>query len=160
MTNDAIPMTTAIRLLKDKKISFEPFFYEYEEKGGTAVSSRELNVPENNVIKTLIMEDENKKPMIVLMHGDQQVSTKQLARELGIKTVKPCEPDVANRHSGYVVGGTSPFATKKSMPVIMQKTIADLAYILINGGKKGFLVRLSPNAVIQLLNPKLLEIRA
>ena len=160
MTNAAIPMTTAIRMLKDHKIDFEPCFYEYEEKGGTAVSSRELNVPEYHVIKTLIMEDDQKKPMIVLMHGDQQVSTKQLARELNVKTVKPCEPDVANRHSGYVVGGTSPFATKKAMPVIMQKTIAELSYILINGGKKGFLVRLSPNVIIQLLNPKLLEIKA
>lgn len=160
MTNAAIPITTAVRMLREHKVDFEACFYEYEEKGGTAVSSRELNVPEHNVIKTLIMEDENKKPMIVLMHGDQQVSTKQLARELNVKTVKTCEPDVANKHSGYVVGGTSPFATKKSMPVIMQKTIADLPYILINGGKKGFLVRLSPNVVIQLLNPKLLEIKA
>ncbi len=160
MTNAAIPMTTAIRMLKDHKVDFEPCFYDYEEKGGTAVSSRELNVPEHNVIKTLIMEDDQKKPMIVLMHGDQQVSTKQLARELNVKSVKPCEPDVANRHSGYVVGGTSPFATKKAMPVIMQKSIADLPFILINGGKKGFLVRLSPNVVIQLLNPKLFEIKA
>jgi Cys-tRNA(Pro) deacylase len=160
MTNAAIPMTTAIRMLKDHKVEFEPCFYEYEEKGGTAVSSRELNVPEHNVIKTLIMEDDQKKPMIVLMHGDQQVSTKQLARELNVKSVKPCEPEVANRHSGYVVGGTSPFATKKNMPVIMQKTIADLPFILINGGKKGFLVRLSPNVVIQLLNPKLFDIKA
>lgn len=160
MTNSTIPMTTAIRMLKDHKIFFEPCFYDYEEKGGTAVSSRELNVPENNVIKTLIMEDDQKKPMIVLMHGDQQVSTKKLARELNVKTVKPCEPDVANRHSGYVVGGTSPFATKKVMPVIMQKSIADLPFILINGGRKGFLVRLSPTAVIQLLHPKLLEIKA
>lgn len=160
MTTAAVPMTTAIRMLKDHKVDFEPCFYEYEEKGGTAVSSRELNVPEHNIIKTLIMEDELKKPMIVLMHGDQQVSTKQLARELNVKTVKPCEPEVANRHSGYVVGGTSPFATKKIMPVIMQKTIAELPYILINGGRKGFLVRLSPTVVVQLLSPKLLEIKA
>lgn len=160
MTNAAIPMTTAVRMLRDHKIDFVPWFYEYEEKGGTAVSSRELGVPEHNVIKTLIMEDDLKKPIIVLMHGDQQVSTKQLARELSVKSIKPCETEVANRHSGYVVGGTSPFATKKAMPVIMQKTIADLDFILINGGKKGFLVRLSPDVVIQLLSPKLLEITA
>jgi Cys-tRNA(Pro) deacylase len=155
-----IPMTTAVRLLKEMKIQFEPAFYEYEEKGGTAVSSRELGVDEHIVIKTLIMEDENKKPMIVLMHGDRQVSTKQLARELNVKSVRPCEPEVANRHSGYVVGGTSPFATKKSMPVIMQKTIADLDNIFINGGKKGFLVKLATADVIKILAPKLCEISA
>lgn len=160
MTHASLPMTTAVRMLQDHKIDFEPCFYEYEEKGGTAVSSRELNTPEHNVIKTLIMEDDQKKPMIVLMHGDCQVSTKQLARELDVKSVKPCDPEVANRHSGYVVGGTSPFATKKKMPVVMQKTIADLPFILINGGKKGFLIRLSPEVVIQLLSPKLLEIKA
>lgn len=160
MTEQAIPMTTAVRLLKDKKISFEPVFYEYEEKGGTAVSSRELGVEEHVVIKTLIMEDENKKPMIVLMHGDRQVSTKQLARELGVKSVKPCEPETANRHSGYVVGGTSPFATKKQMPVIMQKSIADLDTLYINGGKKGFLVKMAVVDVMKILAPKLVEITA
>lgn len=160
MSEQAIPMTTAVRLLKEKNIRFEPAYYEYEEKGGTTVSSRELGVDEHIVIKTLIMEDDNKKPMIVLMHGDRQVSTKQLARELGVKSVKPCEPDVANRHSGYVVGGTSPFATKKQMPVIMQKTIADLDFILINGGKKGFLIKVATADVIKVLQPKLFEITA
>jgi Cys-tRNA(Pro) deacylase len=155
-----IPMTTAVRLLKEKNIQFEAVFYEYEEKGGTSVSSRELGVEEHVVIKTLIMEDENKKPMIVLMHGDRQVSTKQLARELGVKSIKPCEPEVANRHSGYVVGGTSPFATKKQMPVIMQKSIADLDSIFINGGKKGFLVKVTTVDVIRILQPKLFEITA
>lgn len=160
MSEQAIPMTTAVRLLKEKSIQFEPAFYEYEEKGGTTVSSRELGVDEHVVIKTLIMEDDNKKPMIVLMHGDRQVSTKQLARELGVKSVKPCEPDVANRHSGYVVGGTSPFATKKQTNVIMQKTIADLDFIFINGGKKGFLVKVATADVIKILQPKLIEITA
>lgn len=160
MTEQAVPMTTAIRFLKDKKINFEPAFYEYEEKGGTAVSSRELGVEEHIVIKTLIMEDENKKPMIVLMHGDRQVSTKQLARELGVKSVKPCEPEVANRHSGYVVGGTSPFATKKPMPVVMQKSIENLEFIYINGGKKGFLVKVATIDVMKLLTPRLIEITA
>lgn len=155
-----IPVTTAVRLLRDNKVQFEAHFYEYEEKGGTSVSSRELGVDEHIVVKTLIMEDESKKPMIVLMHGDRQVSTKQLARELGVKSVKACESEVANRHSGYVVGGTSPFATKKKMPVVMQKTIADLSFVFINGGKKGFLVKVSTADIIKLLAPHLLEITA
>lgn len=160
MGSQDIPMTAAVRLLKEKKIDFKPHFYAYEEKGGTSVSSRELGVDEHQVIKTLIMEDENKRPMIVLMHGDRQVSTKQLARELNVKTVKPCEPEVANRHSGYMVGGTSPFGTRKAMPVIMQKTIANLPFILINGGKRGFLVQILPAHLIALLSPKQLEITA
>lgn len=154
-----IPITTAIRMLRDHKINFEPFFYEYEEKGGTTVSSRKLNVSEHSIIKTLIMEDENKKPMIVLMHGDKQVSAKKLARELNVKTIKPSDPEVANRHSGYVVGGTSPFATKKNMPAIMQKTILELPYIWINGGKRGFLIKITPSAVVELLKPQLLDIQ-
>lgn len=155
-----IPMTSAVRFLRDKKISFEPLFYDYEERGGTAVSSRELGVDEHYVVKTLIMEDDSKRPMIVLMHGDRQVSTKNLARELKVKSVKACDPEVANRHSGYVVGGTSPFATRKTMPVIMQKTIAELPFVLINGGKRGFLVKLAPEALLQHLAPRLLEICA
>lgn len=158
MMKQIIPVTTAVRLLRDKKIQFQPYFYEYEEKGGTAVSSRELGVDEHIVVKTLIMEDDAKKPMIVLMHGDRQVSTKQLARELNVKIVKPCEPEMANRHSGYVVGGTSPFATKKQMPVIMQKTIIELPFIFINGGKKGFLVKVATVDVVKILSPRLLDI--
>lgn len=153
-------MTTAIRFLKQKKVEFEPHFYDYVERGGTEVSARELNVSEHIIVKTLIMEDDSKKPMIVLMHGDSQVSTKQLARELGVKTIKPCDPDVANKHSGFVVGGTSPFGTKKVMPVIMQRTIADLPFIFINGGKRGFLLRIATPFVISLLQPQLLEIKA
>lgn len=153
-------MTNAVRFLREKKIDFEPRLYAYEEKGGTSVSSRELGVDEHHVIKTLVMEDDSKKPMIVLMHGDCTVSTKNLARELGVKSVKPCEPETANRHSGYVVGGTSPFATRKEMPIIMQRTIADLDFILINGGKRGFLVKISPLAIVEHLKPRLLEIKA
>ncbi|MGZ3726115.1 MAG: Cys-tRNA(Pro) deacylase [Pseudobdellovibrio sp.] len=160
MSKPEVPVTSAVRFLREHKIEFEPCFYNYEEKGGTAVSSRELGVDEHSVIKTLIMEDDSKKPMIVLMHGDLQVSTKQLARELGVKTVRPCEPDVANRHSGYAVGGTSPFGTKKAMPVILQKTIVDLPVIYINGGKKGFLVRIKTENLIKILSPKILEIAA
>jgi Cys-tRNA(Pro) deacylase len=153
-------MTPAVRILLSEKIKFEPCFYNYEERGGTAVSSRELGVSEHEVIKTLIMQDETKKPMIVLMHGDREVSTKQLARELGVKTITPCDPVTADRHSGYQVGGTSPFGTRKQMPVYMQKTIADLETIYINGGKRGFLVKIASADVVRLLKPMLLEIVA
>lgn len=160
MTQQKLPMTPAVRILLGEKIAFEPCFYTYEERGGTAVSSRELGVSEHAVIKTLIMQDENKKPMIVLMHGDREVSTKQLARELGVKTITPCDPATADRHSGYQVGGTSPFGTRKQMPVYMQKTIADLETIYINGGKRGFLVKIASADVVRLLKPTLLEISA
>lgn len=160
MAEDKIPVTAAVRLLRARKISFVPCFYDYEERGGTEVSSRELGVNEHQVIKTLIMQDENKNPLIVLMHGDRQVSTKNLARLMSVKTIQPCEPDVANRHSGYVVGGTSPFATRKAMPVYMQRTIADLSEIWINGGKRGFLIKISPQDLIALLAPKLVEMEA
>ncbi len=155
-----VPVTTAIRFLRAQKAIFEPFFYQYEERGGTATSARELGVEENVVIKTLVMQDESKKPLIVLMHGDRQVSTKQLARILGVKSITACEPDVANRHSGYVVGGTSPFATKKPMPVYMQKTILECPQVYINGGKRGFLVRMSPREILRLLNAQLVDVVA
>jgi len=155
-----LPMTPAVRILLGEKIKFEACFYDYEERGGTAVSSRELGVSEHAVIKTLIMQDETKKPMIVLMHGDREVSTKQLARELGVKTITPCDPTTADRHSGYQVGGTSPFATRKQMPVYMQKTIAELETIYINGGKRGFLVKIAAADVVRVLKPALLEIMA
>jgi len=155
-----LPMTPAVRILLAEKIKFEPCFYDYEERGGTAVSSLELGVSEHEVIKTLIMQDENKKPMFVLMHGDREVSTKQLARELGVKTITPCDPTTADRHSGYQVGGTSPFGTRKPMPVYMQKTIAELETIYINGGKRGFLVKIAAADVVRVLKPALLEIMA
>jgi len=160
MSDQKLPMTPAVRLLLAQKVQFEPCFYDYEDRGGTAVSSRELGVSEHAVVKTLVMQDENKKPMIVLMHGDREVSTKQLARELGVKTVSSCDPATADRHSGYQVGGTSPFGTRKPMPVYMQKSIADLEVIYINGGKRGFLVKIAPADAIRLLNPTLLEIIA
>jgi len=153
-------MTPAVRQLTEHKVQFTSHYYKYEEKGGTSVSSRELGVDEHAVIKTLIMETETKEPLIVLMHGDCQVSTKQLARELGVKAVSPCAPEVANRHSGYVVGGTSPFGTKKKMPVYVQKTILDLERIYINGGGKGFLVNLASQEIVKILNAQVVEIRA
>ncbi|RYZ65017.1 MAG: Cys-tRNA(Pro) deacylase, partial [Proteobacteria bacterium] len=133
MKDAKYPVTPAIHMLRDHNVSFIPRPYKYEEKGGTAVSSRELGVPEERVIKTLVMEDEEKNPLIILMHGDKQVSTKELARQIGVKTISPCKPDVANRHSGYQVGGTSPFGTKKKIPVYAEKTILDFETIIING---------------------------
>jgi Cys-tRNA(Pro) deacylase len=153
-------MTTAIRELQDNKVPFTSHFYKYEEKGGTSVSSRELGVEEHIVIKTLIMETETKTPIIVLMHGDKQVSTKNLARIMNVKTISPCNPEVANKHSGFVVGGTSPFGTKKKMPVYIQKTILDLEKIYINGGKQGFLVSLNPQDLKRVLKPIEVEITA
>ncbi|KHD87631.1 MAG: membrane protein [Bdellovibrio sp. ArHS] len=151
---DKFPMTLAIRELQAHNVSYTGHLFPYQEKGGTRHSSEQLGVDEHIVIKTLIMETEDKSPLIVLMHGDMQVSTKQLARELGVKTVSPCKPEVADRHSGYQVGGTSPFGTKRKMPVYMEKSIAELAQIYINGGKRGFLVSLSPQEVVRLLKPQ------
>jgi Cys-tRNA(Pro) deacylase len=148
---------SAIPVLKKHNIAFTEHEYRYEERGGTAVSSRELGIDEHSVIKTLVMEDENKKPLIILMHGDREVSTKNLARQIGAKTVSPCAPDVAQRHTGYMVGGTSPFGTRKPLPVFMEKTIADLNRIYINGGRRGFLVAMSPSDLMRVLAPTLVD---
>ena len=145
------PSTNATRLLRQRGVPFEEHLYRYEEKGGTAVSARELGVPEHAVIKTLIFEDDRKQPLIILMHGDREVSTKELARQIGARSVQPCAPAVADRHSGYQVGGTSPFGTRKAMPVYAEATIFELDRIWINGGAKGFLVSLAPSALIELL---------
>ncbi|KYG61878.1 aminoacyl-tRNA deacylase [Bdellovibrio bacteriovorus] len=155
---DKFPMTLAIRELMAHNVNYTGHLFPYQEKGGTKHSSQQLGVDEHIVIKTLIMETEDKAPLVVLMHGDLQVSTKQLARELGVKTISPCKPEVADRHSGYQVGGTSPFGTKRKMPVYMEKSIADLDTIYINGGKRGFLVSLSPKEVLRLLNPQLVTV--
>ncbi|MBV2167511.1 MAG: Cys-tRNA(Pro) deacylase [Bdellovibrio sp.] len=155
---DKFPMTLAIRQLLKENVSFSSHLYNYEEKGGTTVSSRELGVSEHSVIKTLVMETDSKEPLIVLMHGDLQVSTKQLARDLGVKTISPCKPEVADRHTGYQVGGTSPFGTKKKMPVYMEKSILDLEKIYINGGKRGYLVSLAPKEVVRVLQPQLVNV--
>ncbi len=153
MTHPATPSTPAIRLLKDQKVAFTEHLYRYEEHGGTAVCARELAVPEHAVVKTLIMEDEAGKPLVVLMHGDLEVSTKALARQIGAKTVHICKPEVANRHSGYQVGGTSPFGTRKAMPVYVERTILELDRIYINGGSRGFLVALAPAELLRVLKP-------
>ncbi len=160
MAQEKTPVTAAVRVLRQHKAAYSDHLYAYEEKGGTAVSSRELGVDEHCVIKTLIMEDEQHRPLIVLMHGDREVSTKNLARHLGVKTISPCAPATADRHSGYQVGGTSPFGTRKAMPVYMQASIAALPKIYINGGKRGYLVGLSPQVVIDILKPELVDAAA
>lgn len=152
------PETPATRFLRQHGIPFSGHPYEYEEHGGTEVSARELNVDEHAVIKTLVMEDENAHPLLVLMHGNCKVSTKELARQANCKRIEPCKPEVANRHSGYLIGGTSPFGTRKKMPVYMEKTILDLALIYINGGKRGFLVGIHPHDLLKALQPTLVEV--
>lgn len=153
-----IPSTPAVLALCAAKVEFTPHFYDYQEHGGTAVSSRELGVDEHHVVKTLVMEDEAADPFIVLMHGDMKVSTRELARTMGAKRVAPCAPDAAQRHSGYRVGGTSPFGTRKRLPVYMEKSILDLPRIYINGGSRGFLVGMAPQAIVHLLRPVLVEV--
>ena len=149
--------TPAIHFLRQHQVPFTEHEYRYEERGGTAVSSRALGVDEHVVIKTLVMEDEQKNPLIVLMHGDREVSTKNLARQIDVKTVTPCAPDAAQRHTGYMVGGTSPFGTRKVMPVYLERTIADLERIYVNGGRRGFLVALSPADLLRALSPTLVD---
>jgi Cys-tRNA(Pro) deacylase len=157
-SKDKSPVTAAVRQLRTAGISFTDHPYEYEEKGGTAVSARELDVDEYAVIKTLVMQDEHKTPLIVLMHGNMQVSAKELARVLGVKTIAPCDPDTANRHTGYLVGGTSPFGTRKTLPIYLERTILDLPRIYINGGKRGYLVGMMPGDLVQVLHPTLVSV--
>ena len=158
--DDKHPVTAAVRVLRDHKVEFTHHPYEFEDRGGTAVSARELGVEEHAVIKTLIMEDDEKKPMIVLMHGDREVSAKNLARHLGVKSIAACDPATADRHSGYQVGGTSPFGTRKAMPVYMQRTIAELPYLYINGGKRGYLVGMKPADLVRVLQPVAVDVTA
>jgi len=152
-----VSATPAIHLLKQHHVPFTEHEYRYEERGGTAVSSRALGVDEHLVIKTLVMEDERKQPLIVLMHGDKEVSTKNLARQIGRKMVAPCAPDVAQKHTGYLVGGTSPFGTRKEMPVFLERSIADLDRIYVNGGRRGFLIALAPPDLMRVLSPTLVD---
>lgn len=139
--------TPATQFLKKHGIAFSEHPYQYEEHGGTMVSARELGVHEHSVVKTLVMQDEAAKPLIVLMHGDRKVSTKNLARQIGCKSVEPCKPEVANRHSGYLIGGTSPFGTRKAMPVYVEESILSLDKIYINGGRRGYLVGIDPKVL-------------
>lgn len=152
------PETPATRFLRQHGVAFSSHPYAYEEHGGTRVSARELNVAEHSVIKTLIMEDESGAPLIVLMHGDRTVSTKELARQAGRKHIEPCKPEVANRHSGFLIGGTSPFGTKRRMPVFMERSILDLPLVYINGGRRGFLVGVHPHDILRVLQPQLVNV--
>ena len=158
MAKDKTPVSPAIRMLRANGVAFTDHLYDYEDRGGTEVSARELGVDEHAVVKTLVMEDDAKRPLVVLMHGDRKVSTKELARTIGVKTIQPCNPETANRHSGYMVGGTSPFGTRKEMPVYMEQTIVDLPKIYINGGKRGYLVGVAPADVIRVLKPTLVTV--
>jgi Cys-tRNA(Pro) deacylase len=158
MTRDKFPATAAVRVLREHGVAFTHHPYPYEERGGTAVSARALGVDEHAVIKTLVMEDDAKRPLVVLMHGDREVSTKNLARFLGVKSVEPCPPAVADRHSGYQVGGTSPFGTRRAMPVYVERTIAALPRIYVNGGRRGYLVGLAPADLIRVLSPVLVDV--
>ncbi|MYM38753.1 Cys-tRNA(Pro) deacylase [Duganella qianjiadongensis] len=153
-----ISETPATQFLRKHGVSFTEHPYDYEEHGGTSVSARELGVDEHAVVKTLIMEDEAAKPLVVLMHGDCKVSTKNLARQIGCKKVDPCKPEVANRHTGFLVGGTSPFGTRKQMPIYVEKTILDLPQIYINGGRRGFLVSIAPQELLRVLNARAVEV--
>lgn len=154
----SFPSTPAALFLRSKGVEFSAHSYRYEERGGTAVAARELHVDEHAVVKTLVMEDAGHKPLIVLMHGDREVSTKNLARQVGARTVSPCTPDAATRHTGYLVGGTSPFATRKAIPVYIERTILDLPTIYINGGSRGFLLGVSPADVVRVLGATAVDV--
>ncbi len=152
------PITPAVRFLRDKKVRFKEHLYRYEEHGGTRVGAAELDYPEHVLIKTLVMQTDEKKVLLVLMHGDCEVSTKQLARLLGVKSVEPCDEKTASRHTGYIFGGTSPFGTRLPLPVYVEKTIFDIPSILINGGKRGFLVEIDPKELRNLLPVKEVQV--
>ena len=158
MAKEKGSVTPAVRALREGGVRFTEHPYKYEDRGGTAVSARELGVDEHAVVKTLVMEDEEKRPLIILMHGDREVSTKELARIVGVKKIAPCAPDTAHRHTGYMVGGTSPFGVRKAMPVYMEETILDIPVIYINGGKRGYLVGMEPKEIVRLLKPVLVKV--
>jgi len=146
--------TPATMWLRQHRVAFSEHVYEYVDHGGTAESARQLGVDEHSVVKTLVMQDERAQPLVVLMHGDKQVSTKNLARAIGVKSVEPCKPDVAQRHSGYQVGGTSPFGLRKPMPVYVEAGVLELPQIYINGGRRGFLVGIAPTILSEALGAK------
>jgi Cys-tRNA(Pro) deacylase len=158
MSQEKAPVTAAVRVLRDNKVAYTEHLYEYVERGGTAESSRQLGVPEHAVVKTLVLEDEAKKPLIVLMHGDCEVSTRNLARQSGRKHIEPCTPEAANKHTGYLVGGTSPLGTRKAIPVFVEASVFELERIYLNGGKRGFLVGLAPKDLLPILKPILVQV--
>ena len=155
--NAHVSETPATQLLRAQSVEFTEHPYDYVEHGGSAESARQLGLDEHMVVKTLVMQDQDARPLIVLMHGDRKVSTKNLARQIGAKSVEPCKPEVANRHSGYLVGGTSPFGTKKDMPVFIEESILSLPRIAINGGRRGYLLQLDPQVCVRLLQAKTVQ---
>lgn len=152
------PVTPAIRMLRKHKIDYSEHLYDYVPKGGTKASSEALAVPEETVVKTIVLENEKKEPLIVLMTGDRSISQKKLARHLGCKTIQPCQPEVASKHTGYLVGGTSPFGTKKRLKVYMESKIQEFETVYINGGKRGFLVGMKPADIIAVLQCEMVEV--
>ena len=155
--NAHVSETPATQLLRAQGVEFTEHPYDYVEHGGSAESARQLGLDEHMVVKTLVMQDQDARPLIVLMHGDRKVSTKNLARQIGANHVEPCKPEVANRHSGYLVGGTSPFGTKKDMPVFIEESILSLPRIAINGGRRGYLLQLDPQVCVRLLQAKTVQ---
>jgi Cys-tRNA(Pro) deacylase len=155
MKHSATPATT---FLDQHGVEYTEHAFEYKEHGGTSHSSAMLGVPEHDVIKTLVMENERGEPLVVLMHGDRKVSTKELARQAGAKRIAPCKPEVAQRHSGYLVGGTSPFGTRKRMPIYLERSVLELPHIYINGGRRGFLLRMKSAELTRVLAPVLVDV--
>ena len=158
MIGRRVSQTPATAFLKQHGVAYTEHVYEYVEHGGTRVSAAALGVDEHAVVKTLVMEDEAKRPLVVLMHGDREVSTKNLARQAGVKRIEPCTPEAAQRHSGYQIGGTSPFGTRKPLPVYLERSILELPRIYINGGRRGFLVGIDPRDLVRVLQPTLVEV--
>jgi len=150
--------TPAIHFLRRHGVEFREHPYRYEDRGGTQVSARELGIDEHIVVKTLVMQDEAREPLIVLMHGDREVSTKQLARQIGRRSIEPCAPAVAERHTGYLVGGTSPFGTRKPLPVFVERTVLELDRVYVNGGRRGFLVSLVPSEIVRVLGATAVDV--
>ncbi len=150
--------TPATAFLAKHGVTYTEHEFEYKEHGGTSHSSTSLGVPESQVVKTLIMENEKGEPLVVLMHGDRKVSTKELARQAGMKRIAPCKPEAATRHSGYLIGGTSPFGTRKEMPIFLERSVLDLPRIYINGGRRGYLLGMDPAELTRVLSPKLVDV--
>jgi Cys-tRNA(Pro) deacylase len=158
MAADRVSVTPAIRTLRAAGVQFSEHLYSYEERGGTRVSARELGLDEHSIVKTLVMEDDHREPLLVLMHGDMSVSTRNLARSSGARSIAPCDPAAALRHTGFQVGGTSPFGTRRGMPVYVQRTIFHLPRIYINGGRRGFLIGIEPHVITRLLAPTVVDV--
>ena len=150
--------TPAVHFLRRHGVVFGEHPYRYEDRGGTRVSARELGIDEHTVVKTLVMQDDEREPLVMLMHGDREVSTKQLARQIARRSVEPCAPAVAERHTGYMVGGTSPFGTRKQLPVYIERTILQLERVYVNGGRRGFLVSLAPAEIVRVLGATAVDV--